>query len=272
MTDYMQAYFYSSEESESSESDNDDCEHLTTSNVDGTTVCLSCGLKIDEALLDNETCYYGAADTRYSSDPSRHNQRRNEERSLYNDLVPLGFPQEIVERANTYYKKIIENKIYRARNRLSIVFACTYYAYSDMQEPREPNTLAQQFKLDKKGISNGFKTFSHIFRKRPDKKYIDAMDLVPKLLSDLNIDGNQQKTCFDDIQKIFDFVQSKSKTFNSSNPRSIAAGLVYYYLKLKGVNISRIDFSHVVKLTDITFIKIATDIHEILDSKQDLKF
>lgn len=272
MTEAINAYFFEQEFSELSESESDECEHLNTSNVDGSTVCLNCGVKIDELLLDNETRYYGVSDTRYASDPSRHNQRRNEERSLYADLEPLGFPQEIIERANTYYKKIIENKIYRAGNRLSIVFACTYYAYTDMQESRDPNELARQFKLDKKGISNGFKTFSHVFRKRPDKKYMDAMDLVPKLLSELNIDKVRQKTCFDDIKTIYDFVQSKSRTFNSSNPRSIAAGLVYYYLKLNGVNITRVEFSRVVKLTDITFTRIATDTHKVLGNKDDLKF
>ena len=211
-----------------SESESDECTHAQTSNIDGSTVCVVCGLKIDEALLDNETRYYGASDTRYAKDPSRHNLRKNEERSLYSDLEPLGFPQEIIERANEYYKKIIENKIYRAGNRMSIVFACTYHAYCDMQEPRVPADLAIQFKLDKKGISNGLKTFSHIFRKRPTKKYIDAMDLVPKLLAELNIDKRKHKSCEDDIRKIYEFVRSKSRTFNSSNPQSIAAGLVYY--------------------------------------------
>lgn len=210
MAETIEAYTYEDIGEEESEDSEPECLHAQTSNIDGSTVCTVCGLKVDEALLDNETRYYGAADTRYTKDPSRHNQRKNEERSLYTDLEPLGFPQEIIERANTYYKKIIENKIYRAGNRMSIVFACTYHAYADMQEPRTPAELAAKFKLDKKGISNGLKTFSRIFRKRPQKKYIDAMDLVPKLLSELNVEKKAQKRCEDDIQTIYNFVQSKS--------------------------------------------------------------
>ncbi len=270
----MEAYVYEEdqEEQEEQESESEECPHDQTSNIDGSTVCMTCGLKVDEALLDNETRYYGAADTRYAKDPSRHNQRKNEERSLYSDLEPLGFPQEIIERANIYYRGIIKDKIYRAKNRMSIVFACTYHAYSDMEEPRVPNELAKEFNLDKKGVSTGLKTFSKLYRNRPNKKYIDAMDLVPKLLSELNIDEKMHNSCLSDIQIIYDFVQSKSKTFNSSNPQSIAAGLVYYYLKLTNVPITRSEFSKIVKLTDITFTKIATDTHKVLGVEEEIKF
>jgi transcription initiation factor TFIIIB Brf1 subunit/transcription initiation factor TFIIB len=271
MAETIEAYGYADEYEELSNSGETECVHTNISNIDGCTVCMVCGLKIDEALLDNETRYYGASDTRYTRDPSRHNQRKNEERSLYSDLEPLGFPNQVIESANTYYKVIIKDKIYRAGNRMSIVFACTYHAYADMQEPRVPSELAKKFKLDKKGVSNGLKTFARTFKNRA-KKYIDAMDLVPKLLSELNIDSKKHKVCQDDIQTIYEFVQSKSLTFNSSNPQSIAAGLVYYYLRLNNVQITRSEFSKIVNLTDITFTKIATDTHKVLGNTDVIKF
>lgn len=280
----LDAYEYvdetSADESEEEVEINENCMHQSTTTVDGNTICLICNLKLHETLVDNETRYYGAADTRYNRDPSRHNQRKSEERRLHGDLEPLGFPQDVIERANDYYKVIIKDKIYRAGNRLSIVFACTYHAYEDIGEPRLPTELAKEFKLDKKGISNGLKTFSKIFRKRPQKKYINAMDLVPKLLADLNISSNQHRACLDDINTIYQFVQAqtKSKTFNSSNPQSVASGLVYYYLKLQDVTnspnktITRANFAKVVKLTDITFTRIAIEIHKILGTDIDIKF
>lgn len=271
MTDVLEAYECDYEEfiDESSE-DDEECKHPSTSNIDGSIVCMTCGLKLDEALLDNETRYYGASDTRYARDPSRHNQRKNEERGLYSDLEPLGFPNQVIDRANTYYKKIIENKIYRAKNRLSIVFACTYHAYADMQEPQVPTELAARFKLNKKGISNGLKTFAKVFKNR-EKKYIDAIDLVPKLLAKLNISGKKFKICMDDIKIIYDFVKSQSSIFNSSNPQSVAAGLVYYYLKINDIEITRAEFSKIVNLTDITFTKIAADTHRVLGNENDIK-
>jgi len=270
MEDELVAYAHDT--TSQSDSESEICEHLNLTNIDGSSICVYCGLKIDEILLDNETMYYGASDTRYTKNPSRHNLRKDEERSLCGDLEPLGFPQDIIERANVYYKEIVKDKIYRAGNRISIVFACVYHAYIDIEEPRVPSELAKIFNLDKKGISNGLKLFAKIYRKRPLKKYINAMDLVPKLLSELRLDCNKQRDCMNDIRIIYDFVQSKSKTFTSSNPQSIAAGLVYYYLKLNNVNISRADFSKIVNLTDITFTKIANDTHKVLGNENDIKF
>ena len=270
--DCIDAYVCENPVIEDSDEEIDDCKHLQTSKIDGSTVCMSCGLKIDELLLDNETRYYGNSDTKYSTNPSRHNYNKKIERSLYTDLEPLGFPKIIIEKANAYYIQIIEHKIFRAGNRLSIVFACVYHVYCDMQEPHSPNDLAKKFNLDKKGVSNGLKIFSQFFKKRPEKKYINAMDLIPKLLSELNIEKKLQRSYKEDINTIYDFVKSKSKIFNSSNPQSIAAGLIFYYLKLNNIQITRSEFSKIVKLTDITFTKIANDAHKIIDNGSDIKF
>lgn len=241
-----------------------ECDHSQINHIDGMTICVGCGVKIDEDLVDNENRYYGSMDTRYGSDPSRYNQRKCEERNLYSDMDPLGFPQDVIERANVYYKKIIDNKIYRAGNRMSIVFACTYHAYMDIQEPRPPSELAAIFNIDKKGISNGLKTFSHIFRKRPDKKYIEAMDLVPKILVALQLDNNTITIYKKDLEYLYNWLKTKSKNYNSGNPQTIAAGMVYYYLKLLNTGIARSDYAKIVKLSDITFIKISQDIHRLV--------
>ncbi len=247
------------------ETDKDEvCFHKNISNIDGSSICDECGLKIDESLLYNENIYYGVDDTRYNKNPSRHHKRKDEERSLYSDLEPLEFPQFIIEKANDYYKTIIKDKIYRAKNRLSIVFACTFYAYIDCEEPQSANELAKKFNLNKKGISSGLKSFANIFRNRPNKKHIQPLDLIPKLLSDLGI---SDPTFYEDIKKIYDFVEARSPTIKTSIPQSVAAGLVYYYLKLKKYPISRAEFAKIVRLTEITFTKIANDTSEIIGKK-----
>jgi len=255
------------------EDDFEKCSHAQTSEFDGSTLCIICGEKIDELLVDNEVRYYGVNDTRYSKDPNRHNQRKQEDRSLYADLEAFGFPLQVIERANDYYKKIIENSIYRAGNRMAIVFACAFHAYADIHEPRDPLEFAQIFKLDKKGISNGLKIFSATFPKRPGKHNMSPIDLVPKILDDLKIDKKVISIVITDITYIYDCVKTKSKSLISSNPRSIAAGLVYFYLKLLDEDkISRSTFSKVVKLTDITYTKIATDIHNSLQITKEIRY
>ena len=250
------------------EGEYESCQHSDIGNIDGCMICMKCGLKIDETLQDNEAKHYGMGNS--CKDTSRHSHRKSEDRNLHGDLEPLGFPQDVIERANQYYIQIIDDKIYRAKNRKSIVFACTYKTYMDLGTPVGPNYLANIFSLDKKGVSNGLKLFSNVFRKDITKKYIDAIDLVPKIISDLNIDRSYHKDCIDDIKKIYEAVKARSKIFNSSNPQSIAAGIVYYYLRLNDITITRSDYSNIVKLTDITFTKIATDINNVIGQK-DLK-
>ena len=249
-----------------------DCEHLHTIKIDGQTVCNDCGLCIEETLVDHDVYYYGTADTRFNKDPGRHNIRRNEDRSLYADLEPLSLPQEIVERANNYYKQIIENAIYRANNRKSIVFACLYHVYVDIGEPQPPMELARKFGLDKKADNNGLKIYSYMIRKRPNKKYIDALDMIPGMLVKLNLDTRVEKDCKEDISAIYNFVRGKNKTFTSSNPQYIAGGLLFYYLKLIDHPISRAEFSKGVGINDATFTGIAREAHAIIGGEKEIKF
>lgn len=266
MTETIEAYPWSEENNQGDDSNefSSECTHKSVNNMDGSSVCNDCGLKVDESLLYNENRYYGADDTRFTKNPSRHHKRKDEERSLYADLEPLEFPQFIIEKANDYYKMIIKDKIYRAKNRLSIVFACTFYAYIDCGEPQSAIELSKKFNLNKKGISSGLKSFANIFRNRPNKKHIQPLDLIPKLLSDLGI---SDISYYEDIKKIYEFVEARSPTIKTSIPQSVSAGLVYYYLKLKKYPISRAEFAKIVKLTEITFTKIANDTSEIIGKK-----
>lgn len=241
-----------------------ECEHNNVNNMDGNSVCIDCGLKLDESLLYNENRYYGVDDTRFTKNPSRYHKRKDEERTLYADLEPLGFPHSIIEKANDYYKIIIKNKIYRARNRLAIVFACTFYAYIDCNEPQSAPELAKKFNLDKKGISGGIKTFSNNFKHRPDKKHIQPLDLIPKLLSILGI---TDPTYLKDIEKIYQYAEDKSPLIKKSVPQSVAAGMVYLYLKYKHHPITKAEFAKTVNLTEITFTKIAQEASELIGKK-----
>lgn len=252
--------------------DDDSCPHTHIYAIDGTTICEECGQKFSESLAFNENRYYGSTDTRFNRDLSRHNARKTEDRGLHADLEPLGVPHKIIEKANDYYVKIIDNKIYRAKNRLSIVFACTYNAYADAGEPQIPNHLARLFKLNKKDISNGLKTFAETFRNHTEKKYIEPLHIVPGILNQLDWKNEIQKNCLADLSTIYNFVKQRSSIFNSSNPQSIAAGLVFFYIKLYDIDMSRKQFARIVNLTDITFTRIAIEIHRYVAPEKPIKF
>ena len=86
--------------------DSEECVHGVVINIEGCNICEDCGLKLNDCFIDNEN--YN--DCKFIS---RYYARRNDERSLYIDMEKIGYPQYIIEKANEYYSKIIQNKIYR---------------------------------------------------------------------------------------------------------------------------------------------------------------
>lgn len=242
--------------SNSENSEDDICTHAQKTNIDGTVVCNSCGEQLDEDLLEEQ--YYISGNS-----APRHNHRKDPARSLYPDLESRGFPQNIIERANYYYTRIIKDSIYRSKNRTAIVFICCLRAYEDLGDPINANALAQRFGLDKKGVSKGLLIFADVFKNELTKKHLKPMDLVPKILSDLGI--KDQSVYMNDINIIYNKASSNSIEVQKAIPQSSAAGLVYYYLKLRNHPIEKPDYSKIVHLTDITFTKVATDYGRALD-------
>lgn len=238
----------------------EECDHNEITNVGGTDVCILCGMKMEEEMVDNDAkfCYKGGN----GKMNSRHHKRKNDERSLFDDLNVLNIPERVIDLADQYYKTIIKNKIYRSKNRKSIVFACTYYSYIDINEPQQPENLAELFELDKKRQSRGILTFNSIIRNRK-MKYILPIDLVEKILHDLSIE-NKNKV-FEYIRLLYNYLDQKD-LFKGSNPYSVASGLVYYYLKeIMNYDINKNRYSAIVNLTNITFETISNKIKTFVD-------
>lgn len=236
-----------------------ECLHRECTNIDGINVCDECGIQLEEHFVNNERF------TIESKSLSRCHPRKDMERSLYKDLQDRKFPQNIIEKADEYYKKIIDGEIYRANKRLAIVFFCTFQAYMDIGEPQSAPELAKKFNINKKTISLGFTIGTEHFRNNVHKRYISPLDLVPRILSQAGI--TDYLVYYKDIEKIYNYVESVSVDIKTSIPQSVAAGLVYFYLKLKDNPITKTEFSKIVNLTEITFVKIANCIAEMTGSK-----
>lgn len=246
---------------ESSESESE-CKHLETMTTDsGNIVCCNCGLQLKETLVDTEQRYYTPGD---STNQSRHHTKKSEARSLFGDLEKHSFPKPVAELSNTYYTQLIDGHIYRAKTRTAIVFACVFNAFKALKEPRSPEEIARAFDLDKKGISRGLKRFSSFFKGSMSHDHINALHLIPKLLSELNITN---PLVFEDLTKIYNFVIKRSSLYKSSAPQSVAAGLIWFYLKKAKIDVPKQRFAQVVGLTDITYTKLADDTARCLDGK-----
>lgn len=239
--------------------DDESCQHSTTIKTNGITYCNECGLQLKESLVEVEQRCYD-----YTT-PTRHHARKMEGRNIYADLEKHHLPTPIVELANVYYTQMIDGQIFRAKTRTSIVFACVFNAFKMLNEPRSPEDLGRLFCLNKKGIINGLKRFSSFFRTTLPLKHITALDLMPRLLADLNI---EDPTVYEDLATLYQYANGASKLYRSSNPQTVAAGLLRYYLHLVGIEVPKSKFSEVVGLTDITYAKLADETERVLATNQ----
>jgi transcription initiation factor TFIIIB Brf1 subunit/transcription initiation factor TFIIB len=239
----------------------DKCQHEQLIDDEAGKICIKCGLLIDHGLShEKEWRYYGSDDTRHSTNPSRCHLRKNEDKNIYKDVENLGFEKEIVEIANETYQKIILSKIKRGYSRKAIIFACIFNAYKIKGMPQSPEKVAEPFKLKKKAISKGMRTFAKHMGKKVPIRYTTPVDLVPNIMKELN--AGPEHTI--KVNLIWNKVADCSSLLKRSNPQSTAAGLVYYYCRFIHKKINRKNFSEKVKLSEITIVKLSREIAKIL--------
>ena len=67
-----------------------------------------------------------------------------------------------------------------------------------------------------------------------------------------------------EVINLYNKIKNKSSKINRSRPQSISSALIYYWISYKNINISLKDFSKRVELSELTIVKIAKEISEIL--------
>lgn len=258
--------------------ENKGCPHNDVSMENGVTHCIECG---EEVLRDisheKEWRYYGPSDSIHNSDPNRCQIRKREERSIYKDVEGMGFPDKIVRKANEIYADVTKKKknnpddpdefqIYRGTSRKAIVFACIFSAYKLNGTPETWEDLSTVFGLERKDCSTGIK---HISRHAPKKSpirttYITPVDLVEKIMDEFGATKKQKQ----EVKNIYNQIQNTSYKLNQSRPKSVAAGIVYYWIQKTGKSISMKEFTETVCLSDITIDKISKEVERVIEMKR----
>lgn len=67
-----------------------------------------------------------------------------------------------------------------------------------------------------------------------------------------------------EVSEIYSRIKNKSSKLNRSRPQSVASGLVYYWIKKNGKDISLKQFIKKVGLSELTINKIYYQIDDIL--------
>jgi transcription initiation factor TFIIIB Brf1 subunit/transcription initiation factor TFIIB len=247
------------------------CLHENVIDENGGKLCTECGIELQKNIsLEKEWRYYGANDTKHTSDPNRCHMRKIEERSILKDVEPYGFAPKVVSRADIYYKEVTGGKIYRGNSRKSIVFACIFNAYKTLNTPQTCTNLIKIFGLERKAALNGLKHVNlHAPKDSPIRTtYITAENLIEDVMKKFNANKEQVS----DVTTLYSRIKNRSTMLNRSRPLSVAAGLVYYYTLItkKGIPIKK--FVEKVQLSELTVNKLAREISKILKTPEILSY
>ena len=239
------------------------CSHDNVTNEGGVILCTDCGEEISRTVFqDKEWRYYGQSDNKRTSDPNRVQMRRCEDRNIYKDVENMGFSEKIVSLANIIYSEVTKGQIFRGNSRKSIVFACIFHAYKLSGKPQTHDKLIGIFGLNRK---NGLKGLKHVNLNAPKESkihttYITPVNLVEELMDKFNSTPEQKA----EVNDFYHQIKNKSSKLNRSRPQSVASGLVFYWILSKNIQISVKEFARKADLSELTIIKIAKEISEIL--------
>ena len=90
--------------------------------------------------------------------------------------------------------------------------------------------------------------------------YITPVNLIEDIMDKFEASKEQKN----EVINLYNKIKNKSSKINRSRPQSISSALIYYWISYKNINISLKDFSKRVELSELTIVKIAKEISEIL--------
>ena len=240
------------------------CKHSNIIDENGIVCCGDCGIEMEKSVFqEKEWRYYGQADNKRMSDPNRVHLRKLEERNIYKDVESMGFSDKIVSLANQIYIQVTKGKIFRGNSRKAIIFASIYHSFKVQDKPQPHENLIKIFKLDRKNALKGLK---HVNLNIPRDSiihttYITPINLVEDIMDKFNATHEHKK----EVRELYEKIANKSSKINRSRPQSIAAGLVFFWICYKGLDISIKDFASKTDLSELTINKISREISEILE-------
>jgi len=241
------------------------CSHENLVMEASNTICEECGMMLNKELcFEKEWRYYGMMDTKHSSDPSRCNARRSEEKTIFKDVEKLGFSDKIIACANDIYEQVTSHRIYRGNTRKGIIFSCIFHAYKANQNPYSCERLIEIFEIDRKIALKGLKFVN--LNAPKDSQFRQFQITTEDLIQEIMHKFHANPTHIEEALKIFVYIKDKSSLLNRSRPQSVACGLVRYYIARKNPDISMDFFRSKIQLSELTISRIVKEIGRILEN------
>jgi len=226
------------------------CQHLNIISENGQELCYDCG----EALYTdiNQEPEWSNYGDQNGEDLCRVQFRKKHEKGIANELVKYSFEPDIVKIANDMYLNVTNGGIKRGTSRKAIIFSCVFNAYIELGRKKTSEELRVLFKLERRDASRAMTEFKKVYKTR-ESLFISPIYFIPKILDQFNASKHHEEK----VIKLYNFINSKNITeIKGSNPKSISAGIIYYYLYIVDKIMDLDKFSEMSGLSKITITKI----------------
>ncbi|MGD9395615.1 MAG: transcription initiation factor IIB [Candidatus Thorarchaeota archaeon] len=157
----------------------------------------------------------------------------------------LGVPRDVRETAALMYRKALVKKLVRGRSIESVVAASVYLACRIHRIPRRLNEVAAETNVDRKQVGHAVRLV--ISRVNIDVPLASANDLMPRLSSDLLLEGKTVKKATEIIKRAEERLVTIGK-----DPGGIAAAALYIAGILEEDRRTQREIAKAARVTEVT--------------------
>jgi transcription initiation factor TFIIIB Brf1 subunit/transcription initiation factor TFIIB len=254
---------------ENSKDSKSECKHEKVAKDDntGVDVCRTCGKELESLDFSQEWRYFGSSDNRSTQDPSRCRKPKVAQKTIKNYFQnkPEEFKPAIIKRVEVRYDKVIKvsgENLLRGKGRKAIIAVCLFYALQDDHQYRTLDHVKKIFKVEQKDMSSALTRYYEAFPEDKNR-HMTPQKLLRWVMEKTNTDMIHYRR----IMLISEYFTSTSSLIERSNPQSVAASTIYFYLEYFSENCkdktNKVKFADDADLSDITVSKIYKEMKRI---------
>ena len=211
-------------------------------------VCASCGMVV-------QTLYNTETGTIFNSVA----QKASADKGILPDMENIDIPDDVKATANNIFKRL-NLPTHRGKRRKFLVFFCIYSAYSELNMPKDPRSLATVVNIDPNKITKAFSLFSEVqtgYRTR--NLHTNPLDLIPEYCARIrDVELNVEM-----VKVLAKRILEKSLKLREMYPQKVTAGIIQYYMAINGIKYNKKLFVGAMGLSDATISNMYREVSMI---------
>ncbi len=233
----------------------DVCPHANVIINMGFHECADCGLQLTEnkkEMVDDYTrCWIV----------------KKAPKGLFDDVKHCGFPEAVVSKANEIFEKACTEALFRINRRRIIVIACLIEAYKLLKIPYNIRDITDHLPTNSANPLAGSEIIEPIVKQmdinRERDIYISPLYSIREILSS---NWQNWESVYPEIKEIFEKVDQKTIILSTARHKSVAAGVIYYYILMRSTPMTLDQFAKISKMSSATIKKMVLDVAKVLNT------